>query len=154
MKPVLQALVLAEHVYEDKTGKKIIAGTFNAIEIATRSAQPTVDEDGAQLVPAGEQIGSLYAYVSLTDVGNDTELVFQLVQLNKNVVLYGTKPIPVKSPHRLAAVELVVPLPPMEHALNRGGAGTYAFEILCEGGILGSWRITVTEEPNAYEGEK
>lgn len=31
-KPVLQALVLADHVYQDKiTGKKIIAGTFNRV---------------------------------------------------------------------------------------------------------------------------
>ncbi len=31
-KPVLQALVLADHIYQDKiTGKKIIAGTFNRV---------------------------------------------------------------------------------------------------------------------------
>ena len=38
-KPVLQALVLAEHVYQDKaTGKMIIAGTFNRLFVHRRDA--------------------------------------------------------------------------------------------------------------------
>ena len=31
-KPLLQALILADHVYQDaQTGKKVIAGTFNQL---------------------------------------------------------------------------------------------------------------------------
>ena len=44
--PVLQALVLADHVYQDKvTGKKIIAGTFNRV-CFTRVKRP-MDQEGA-----------------------------------------------------------------------------------------------------------
>ena len=32
-KPIVQALVLADHVYQDTSGKMIIAGTFNRFYI-------------------------------------------------------------------------------------------------------------------------
>lgn len=39
--PVLQALVLADHIYQDKiTGKKIIAGTFNRVCFARMKRPP------------------------------------------------------------------------------------------------------------------
>ena len=45
-KPVLQALVLADHVYQDKTtGKMVIAGTFNRLHVFRR--------DGSQRRCAG-----------------------------------------------------------------------------------------------------
>lgn len=44
-KPVLQALVLADHIYQDKiTGKKIIAGTFNRV-CFTRMKRPPEQPD-------------------------------------------------------------------------------------------------------------
>jgi hypothetical protein len=52
-KPILQALVLAEHIYQDQgTGKKIIAGTFNRVFFGkTRPPQaetpPAKTTDGA-----------------------------------------------------------------------------------------------------------
>ncbi len=48
-KPVLQALVLADHIYQDKiTGKKIIAGTFNRVcftRIKRPLEQPGVESE-------------------------------------------------------------------------------------------------------------
>ncbi len=39
-KPVLQALVLADHIYQDKfTGKMVIAGTFNRVVFVRRKAE-------------------------------------------------------------------------------------------------------------------
>src|SRR5947208_45463 len=35
MKPILQALLLADKIYEDKSGKKIIAGTFNRLLVGS-----------------------------------------------------------------------------------------------------------------------
>jgi hypothetical protein len=44
-KPVLQALVLADHVYQDKiTGKKIIAGTFNRVCFTRMRPRPPAAE--------------------------------------------------------------------------------------------------------------
>jgi hypothetical protein len=50
-KPVLQALVLADHVYQDKiTGKKIIAGTFNRV-CFTRMKRPPMEQPGVESEP-------------------------------------------------------------------------------------------------------
>ncbi len=38
MKPILQALILADHIYEDKaTGKKIVAGIFNRVVVVKKN---------------------------------------------------------------------------------------------------------------------
>ena len=143
MKPVLQALVLAEHVYQDISGKKIIAGTFNGVRFSRKPLTREVEQpDGTKkrLVPGGLHGGSPFAYVSLTDVGENTSLLFQFVNLTKNEVLFG-KQVTVDCKDRLATVEIVLPLPP----LNIAEAGVYAFELVCEGEIVGSCRISATE---------
>jgi len=99
--PVLQALVLAEHVYEDKLGSKIIAGTFNSVIIRKRNApQPIIDGEGNAVVDGeGNRAASItsgssgapWVYISLTDVCENTELVLQFVSLTKNKVLFGSR---------------------------------------------------------------
>ena len=56
MIPVLQALILAERVYETNDGQKIIAGTFSQILLRKRSRSEflseTTDGDGeSQIIP-------------------------------------------------------------------------------------------------------
>ncbi len=143
MKPVLQALVLAEHVYQDVSGKKVIAGTFNRVRFTKKplSQHVKTPEGGTGvIIPGGMQGGSPYAYLSLTDVCDQTELTLQFVNLTSNKTLLGKKVV-VNVSDRLATVELVLPLP----ALPIDEPGTYAFEVVCEGDILGSYRIAATE---------
>ena len=144
MKPVLQALVLADHVYEDKsTGKKIIAGTFNSIRF---SRKPPVKEIGApdvtkqQYLRGGMQSGSPFVYMSLTDVCDKTKLLLQFVNLTKNAVLLGTE-VEVSCKDRLGTLEVVLPLP----TLPVQEEGIYAIEVVCEGEILGSHRVIAKE---------
>jgi hypothetical protein len=150
VKPVLQALVVAERVYEDKsTGKKVIAGTFNRCFF---SKKPQVQEvalpDGTQIraVPGGNNSGSPFAYLSLTDICDGTKLQCQFVNLTKNEVLLATE-VNVSAKDRLAMIEVVLPLP----VLPIGEPGLYALEVLCEGAILGSWRITGVDLDAAVE---
>ena len=60
-KPVLQALVLADHIYQDKiTGKKIIAGTFNRVcftRIKRPPEQPGVESEFGE-IPASSPFQS------------------------------------------------------------------------------------------------
>ncbi len=139
MKPVLQALVVADRVYEDKAGKKIIAGTFNKWYF---SRKPQVQEvnhpDGTQrrVILGGMQAGSPFAYLSLTDVCSGTKLQCQFVNLTKNAVVFGTE-VEIAIDDRLAMIEVALPLP----LLPISEEGTYALEVLCEGDILGSWKI-------------
>lgn len=150
MKPVLQALVLAERVYQDITGKKVIAGTFGGVKF---SRKPPIVEivgpDGQkqQAIMGGMMVGSPAAYVSLTDVCDGTTIEIQFLNLTKNLVLFGTA---ITIPHvdRLSNVELVLPLP----VLPITEAGIYALEVLCEGGILGACGVVAEDLDDKKEG--
>lgn len=143
MKPVLQALVIAEHIYQDVTGKKVIAGTFNRVNFTRKPlARPVERPDGSQgmVIPGGMQSGSPFAYVNLTDVGENTKLTFRFVNLTKNEVLFANEAT-VNSMDKLQNVELVLPLP----LLPIHEEGIYAFEVLSEGEIMGTYRIAAQE---------
>ena len=148
MKPVLQALVLAEHVYTDgDSGKKIIAGTFDHIlfkpiaELIQEVELPSGEKK--RFIPGGMHSGSPYAYISLTDVIEGTELTLQFVNLTRNTVLLE-KELTVNSNDRLRTVEIVAPLP----ALPISEAGVYALQVVCDGQILGSHRLIAEELPD------
>jgi hypothetical protein len=141
VKPVLQALVVADHVYQDQqTGKKVICGTFNTFRF---SRKPPIGEvqgpDGTKqtVVAGGGHSGSPYAYVNLTDVCDGTKLRLQFVNLNQNAVLFGTDVV-ISNTNRLGTIELVFPLP----RLPIQEPGAYALELTCDGDIIGSYRIT------------
>jgi len=143
VKPVLQALVVADRIYQDVSGKKIIAGTFNSFLFSTKPLIKEVDlPDGSKQtqVAGGMHAGSPYAYISLTDVCKGTRLRVQFVNLTKNVPLFSTE-LTLDCDDRLKTIEVVLPLP----MLPVQGPGIYAFEVVCEGDILGSYRITARE---------
>ncbi len=141
MKPVLQALVVADHVYEDRTThKKIIAGTFNTFGFSTKPPIREIKQPSGekrQVLLGGMRSGSPFAYVSLTDICDGMVLRIQFVDLTRNQVLFATEATIAKV-DRLATVELVFPLP----ELPIRQAGIYALEVVCEDDILGSYRIT------------
>jgi len=144
MKPVLQALLLADHVYEDKaTGKKVIAGTFTKLQFAKKVAIPTVkDAQGREVrvLPAGVDAGSPTLYLSITEIVNKAEFVLRYVDLANNQALFETNlEITTESP--LAIVEAAIPLPklPTPHA------GAFSIELLWNNEILGSHRIILEE---------
>jgi hypothetical protein len=143
VKPVLQALVLADRVYQDVTGKKIIAGTFSGYKFSRR---PPVAEitlpDGSKkrALFGGMSIGAPCAYVSLTDVCDGTKIQIQFINLTKNEVLFGNE-LSISNIQRLQNVELVLPLP----ILPIKEAGVYAIEIIWNQEVLGSWRIVAED---------
>ena len=144
MKPILQALVLAERVYEDKSGKKIIAGTFNQLLIGKVSIPAAKNPDGTErrVVPGGLDPGCPGVYVSLTDVVDGTEITLQMVNVSKNQVLFQSS-LRIAVNDRLATVEVVAPLPPMSMFIRE--VGTYSLDVLWRNEILGSHRLVVRE---------
>ncbi len=140
MKPVLQALVLADHVYTDITSKKkIIAGTFNRVLFSQKQPIKEVEGPGGtkrQMVIGGVQSGSPYVYMSLTDVCDGTKLLLQFVNLTKNIALLRTE-VQIDCQDRLQTIEVVLPLP----RLPIHEPGMYTLEVVCEGEILGSHRV-------------
>ena len=125
-RPVLQALVLADHIYRDMlTGKGVIAGTFNSLKSVNF---PTVFAR------------TTFAYMSLTDFLGKVELALRYVDLNDHKVLMEC-PVKVESANKLGTVEVIVEVPqfPMPHP------GPYAFDVVCNDELLGSLRIHVDQ---------
>ena len=91
MKPILQALILADHIYRDAaTGKHIIAGTFNQVVFQKGGAKPKTVEVGGeekQVVPGGMQVGSPYVYVSLTDLRGKAQCVLRYVNRDPELLV-------------------------------------------------------------------
>ena len=146
MMPVLQALVIAERIYTDDVGRKIICGTFNEIRLSDSSvAQQVEGPDGTKLhtLQGGADVGSPSAFLSLTDVVDGTELKLQMVNLTKNEVMFHVG-VKIEKAHRLATVEMVLPLPAT--SIFATEPGTLSLEVVWKGEILGSARITVVKQ--------
>ena len=127
MVPVLQALVLADHIYVDRfTGNKVIAGTFNHLwagQFPGKFGRP------------------VWAYICLTDLQGTVNLQLRYVDLETNQVLLENRPVEVKSENRLASTEVIVQVPPfpMPHP------GFYAFELYAGDDLLGALRLEVSK---------
>ena len=148
MKPVLQALLLADRIYRDTTGKHIITGTFNKLCFAKGVAKPKtaeIDGEKRQVIPGGTQAGSPSAYISLTDIRWKIKCVLRYVNLDRDQVLFQTQ-FSIECPDPLQTIELVLPMPMLPHM-----PGVHALEFLCDDEPIGSHRIIV-EEIEAKEG--
>lgn len=156
MKPIVQALLLADHIYTDaKTGKKIIAGTFERVLLG--KDQPITKEeqrqDGSKVnrVFGGTDPGCPSVYVNMTDVVNNTKITLQFVNVSKNKAVFGMD-LAVQCHDRFAHVQIDVPLPPLRQIVPE--PGVYSMDILWEGEIIGSYRIQAIamKQENATEG--
>jgi hypothetical protein len=140
VKPILQALILADRVYRDAaSGKHIIAGTFNRI-LMVRNPPP--QPDGGAKIYGGLNPGSPFAFISLTEVLGETKLTLRYVDLQDNNALFqGEATVNAASP--LETVEIMLPLPmlPTPHP------GTYALELLCDDEPIGAIRVVAVEMP-------
>ncbi len=142
MKPIIQALVLADRVYEDKVGKKIICGTFNRISTGKVATQQVQMPGGGQgtVMPGGSDPGCPWAYVSLTDVMDNTTLTLEYSNIGDNTSIFQVS-VQIQNNDRLATIEIVVPLPPMTVFAPK--SGTYSLDVLWNKEIIGSHRVVV-----------
>lgn len=146
MKPVLQALLLADHIYQDRfTGKHVIAGIFSTVWFKKDGAKPRTEEvEGEErlVVSGGTRAGSPYAYISLTNFEGTEPFTLRYVDLADDIPLFeGT--LEVTSDDRLKTHEIAAPLPPLPAAK----AGTFALELLWKNDPLGTCRVLVRELP-------
>lgn len=142
VKPLVQALLLADRVYKDVTGKHIIAGTFNRWIFVKGGMKPKTVEVGGderQAIPGGMQAGSPHVYISLTELRGKTAFVLRYVNLEQDKALFETQ-FSVDFSDPLQTVELVLPMPMLPNE-----AGAHALELLCDDEPLGSYRVIVEE---------
>jgi uncharacterized protein DUF6941 len=146
VKPLLQALLLADHVYTDRvTGKNIVVGIFHRIFIRAQPPQGTEANTGELQVirvgPQGHQAGSPFCYISLTEVRGEQTFRLRFVDLSDETALMEGQ-FTVTSPGPLATIEAIVALPMLP--VNK--VGTFALELLLGDEPLGAHRINVEEE--------
>jgi hypothetical protein len=166
IKPVLQALVLADNIYQDKaTGKMIIAGTFKQLLFSKPMEKPAdlgdigrseiVGIGRAEKPPPAEmpaegprkltwqeicRSGSPHVYISLTGVHDSVPLELRYIDLADNKVLLATQfSVNCKNPLETMEFALVMPPLPIPHA------GVYSLELLSNEELLGSLRITAVD---------
>lgn len=149
MKPILQALLVADHVYTDKTtGKKVVAGIFHRVSFQRPSVERQVEEvEGEERVvlpisAAGHKAGSPFCYISLTEVVGEKNFILQYVSLKDEKVLFCME-FSAKCDDPLRTIEAVFPLPKLPAVM----AGDFALELLCDDEILGAHRIQIVEVP-------
>jgi hypothetical protein len=144
VKPVLQALLLADQVYQDKTsGKTIVAGIFGVLHKIKKEASPgSESNEGPRRIDPREfrSAGSPSCYISLTSVRGTLPLELRYVDLADNSMLM-TLAFEIANSDPVANVEIIVPIP----ALPTPHGGSYVLELLTENELIGSHRISVIE---------
>jgi hypothetical protein len=119
-------LLLADNVYTDaETGKRIIAGVFDRIQLPE--------------IP-GRWLKTTSVYVSLTEVRGRIDVILRYVDLDTNEVLMESGPTTIESEDPLASIDFAVPVPPLPVPHE----GVFALEVHCSNELLGTLRITVT----------
>lgn len=154
MKPVLQAILLAEHIYQDKwTEKFVIAGTFDVISLGSGEKVLETQKigDGPLRAP-GMSVGSPFVYINLTGLHRKEDFLLRYTDLTTDRVLFEVEiSLGSGSVEPLQTVQLALPLPSILPAPH---AGTYALELIWDNELLGSHRVIVREgtDPQANPG--
>ena len=145
MKPILQALLIADYVYCDKeTNKKVIAGTLNHLTVrrpATVSPDSVPRAPGVPQKSAGLDRGSPQLYINLTEVRGRVPLTLRFVDLSDNRVSFEGQ-ITIQNDDPLQNSELTVRLP----SLPCRRAGVHALELLSDNEPIGSLRVLVRDD--------
>ena len=149
VKPILQALLLADHVYQDKlSGKTVIAGIFNNLNIF--KLKPSEASEGTQFIDPRKILrsGSPYCYINLISVRGNLPLELRYVDLKDNAVLmYLNFNFEAPKPDPLKNIEIIIPIPilPVPHP------GSYVLELLTDNELIGSHRINAIEQNTGEE---
>lgn len=120
--PVLQALVLADHIYTDERGKRIICGTYSQIRLPRFPAM------------FGR---STWAFILLADVIGTAVLQLRFVHLKDFRVLMRSSEITLQSEDRLIPLDVAIEVPP----LPLPEPGMYGVECYVDAELIGSVRL-------------
>ena len=127
--PLVQSFILADHVYQDVSGKKIIAGTFNML------VSEAFGPDRVMNKP-------VFAYLAITGCHGTLQVQLRYVDLKDDSVLLQSGIIPVEAGDPLATYEVIMEVPP----LPLPHPGQYSFEAYCNGERIGGLKVAVFEK--------
>lgn len=115
-------MVLADHIYTDVSGKRVICGTISRLHVAE--------------IPC--LFGHVtYAFILLADIEGKFKLNLRFVHLKDNAVLLESQPLEFVSQDRLTPMDIVMQVPPFPII----EAGYYSLECWVEDHLVGSVRL-------------
>lgn len=146
MKPRVQAILRADHVYKDEfTGKYIVSGIIDTYLFNPNPAQLPKNESGD--IPLDMQrAGAPYVYVNLTEFNGKFNFELRYLSLRNDEVLAAFS-FQMASYDPLKTVQFALAFPSLPKIDD-----TLALELLCEGEVIGSQRIVVTKMPQKAKG--
>lgn len=144
--PTLQAIVIADHAYQDaQTGKVILAGAFSkiAVRLPPQRTEGETDEHLAQrvLMSSIGASGSPWIYLALTNIHGKQSLQLQWVHLPTETMLFNVD-FAVEADERLSIVDAIMSLPRLVYP---GMEGWHSMELSHNSTPLGSRRIHVEQ---------
>jgi hypothetical protein len=150
MKPILQALLLCDRVYQDRSGKYIIVGVFDQwffkprVEVSSND-QSQPPQEQIRTPAEIQDVGTPWVYLSLTDLKGPTKLELRFENLTGAEVYFAVI-FEVSSPDPLLSVQIGMPVPKLPSK-----AGDYILELLHDDVSLGAHRVKISEIKNAND---
>jgi hypothetical protein len=142
LKPTIQAMLIADHVYQDRnTGKYVVAGIFNQLVFQRR--EDAEHEHGSGVILGGMNAGSPFLYLSMAELLGFYRFELRFVKLDTDQILFQME-FGIESKDPLEVSQLSFGLPPLPSV----DAGVFALELLWNQEPLGSVRIIVKELKN------
>ena len=137
MKPKVQAILLADHVYKDEfTGKYIVAGI---IDTYLFNPNPPPEPAPGDIHLDMQRVGAPYVYVNLTEFVGTFNFELRYLSLTQDEVI-ASYSFQMTAYDPLKTVQFALAFPTVPKAED-----VVALELLCEGEVIGSQRIVVTK---------
>lgn len=156
MKPTVQAILLADRVYQDKSNKFIIAGVFDVhLFMVNKRDDSEAAEVGSGTVKKSfleiQSVGNPWVYISLTDVKSSVTLELRFESLTSGMVHFSTHITVVPTGDPLSSQQIGLPVPKLPNV-----PGTYVLDLLYEQTSIGTHRVRVIdldEQKQSGEGQ-
>jgi hypothetical protein len=141
MKPRVQAILLADHVYKDEfTGKYIVSGIHDTYLF---NPNPPPEPKPGDIPLDMQRAGAPYVYVNLTEFNGKFNFELRYLSLSQDRVIAAFS-FEMTSYDPLKTVQFALAFPSVPKVED-----TIALELLCDGEVIGSQRIVVTKLENA-----
>ena len=143
MKPKVQAILLADHVYKDEfTGKYIVAGIIDGYLFRPDPPAPKPGDIPLDM----NRTGAPYVYVNLTEFNGRFDFEIRYLSLTQNAVI-AAYAFQMASDDPLKTIQFSLAFPTLPKVED-----TIALELLCDGEVIGSQRIVVSKMPEREAG--
>lgn len=144
MKPTVQAILLADRVYQDKSNKFIIVGVFDVHAFKLNKQEPQSAEVEAGPIKRSfleiQSTGNPWVYISLTDIKVPVTLELRFESLTSGMVFFTTQFSIQTDNDPLSSHQIALPVPKLPNIV-----GTYALDLIYDQASIGTHRVRIVD---------